>query len=112
MTEKCENSRREAPQRILVFQQKGSGEAKIAGLRRYGGDRFRIRVHSIDEPLPPVLDDTDGYLPEKIEADLVLDFLKHPDLSEDLAKRCAAQGVPVVASGKKVKGPGVFIPPT
>ncbi|SMC28019.1 protein of unknown function [Desulfacinum hydrothermale DSM 13146] len=100
------------PQKILVFQQQGSGEAKIAGLRRYGGSRFQVRVHSIDEPLPPLLDDTDGYLPERIQADLVLDFLKHPDLSEDLAKRCADQGIPVVASGKKIKGPRIYIPPT
>lgn len=100
------------PQRILVFQQKGSGEPKIAGLRKYGEGLYHIEVFSIDEPLPPVLDDTRGYLPETIEADLVLDYLKHPDLSEDLAKKCGALHIPVVASGKKVKAPGVYIPPT
>ncbi len=100
------------PQKILVFQQKGSGEPKIAGLRKYGEGLYHIEVFSIDEPLPAVLDDTWEYLPDRIEADLVLDYLKHPDLSEDLAKKCAALHIPVVASGKKVKVPGVYIPPT
>lgn len=100
------------PQKIVVFQQRGSGEAKVAGLRKYGDGAYCIEVFDIDEPLPPLLDDTQGYLPESIEADLVLDYLKHPDLSEDLARKCAALNIPVVASGKKVKGPGVYTPPT
>ena len=100
------------PQKILVFQQNGSGEAKIAGLRRYGNGAYLIRICDINVPLPPVLDDTRDYLPQTIEADLVLDYLKHPDLSEDLAKKCVALKIPMVASGKKVKGAGVYTPPT
>ena len=29
-------------QRITVYQQNGSGEAKIAGIRRYGGQRIGL----------------------------------------------------------------------
>ena len=100
------------PQKILVFQQNGSGEGKIRGIRKYGKDTFIIETISIDESLSPILDTTSEYLPRHIQADLVLDFLKHPDLSHDLAAACAKRKIPVVASGKKVKGQRVFAPPT
>lgn len=100
------------PQKITVFQQNGSATAKIAGIRRYGPDLFDLQVVSIDEDLPPVLDDTAGLLPTDIQADLVLDFLQHPDLSQDLARLCRERGIPVVASGKKHKAEGLITPPT
>ena len=99
-------------QKILVFQQNGSGENKIKGIRDYGEDRFDLEVVSIDASLPEVLDDTAGYFPETIAADIVLDFLTHPDLSQDLAVRCRKQNVPVVASGKKLREAGMITPPT
>lgn len=101
-----------SPQMILVFQQNGSGESKIRGIRKYGKDIFIIETISIDESLPAILDNTSEYLPKDIQADLVLDFLKHPDLSHDLAAACAKRKIPVVASGKKLRGQRVFVPPT
>ena len=100
------------PQKILVFQQNGSGESKIRGIRKYGKDIFVIETISIDESLPPIIDNTSDYLPKDISADLVLDFLMHPDLSYDLAVLCAEREIPVVASGKKLRGQRVFAPPT
>ena len=97
---------------ILVFQQNQKSETKIAGIRKYGGDRFKIDVISIDDDLPPVIDDARQYLPEKIEADLVLDFLQHPDLSYDLALICSEMEIPLVASGKKHHLSRVITPPT
>lgn len=99
-------------QQILVFQQNGSGEQKIAGVRKYGADICSLTVISIDDALPPVIDDTSHYLPAEISADLVLDYLKHPDLSYDLASRCAKLDIPVIASGKKIPNPKTFTPPT
>jgi thymidylate synthase len=99
-------------QKIVVFQQTGSGEGKIAGIRKFGKNRFVLEVVSIDAPLPPVIDDGDDFLPETISADLVLDFLRHPDLSQDLSERCRKAGIPVVASGKKLKVKGTLTPPT
>ena len=90
-------------QRITVFQQMNSGEAKIAGIRRFGGDRFHIECFAIDQPLPEVLDDTTAILPETIDADLVLDYLRHPDLSEDLAVLCECQSVPIIAPGRNIR---------
>jgi hypothetical protein len=100
------------PQKIIVFQQNGSGESKIAGLRKYGGDEIMVEVAAIDGPLPPLLEDTSAYLPDRIDADLVLDFLKHPDLSHDLAVLCSRQKIPLIASGKKHDVKGVHTPPT
>lgn len=88
-------------QRILVFQQKGSGEKKIKGIKKFGGALFRLEIFSINQSLPTFLEDTGAYLPQTIDADLVLDFLKHPDLSHDLALKCRELNIPVVASGKK-----------
>lgn len=99
-------------QRIVVFQQKGSGEKKIEGIREYGRELFDVKCIHIDEELPPVIDDASDYLPAEFEADLVLDFLQHPDLSQDLAEMCRRRGIPVVASGKKTKVEGTLTPPT
>ena len=98
--------------KILVFQQDGRGETKIGGIKTYGGDGFQVEMLSVDILLPPVIDDAREFLPKDIEADLVLDFLKHPDLSYDLAKLCAKKGIPVIASGKKILEKGVICPPT
>ena len=75
-------------QKIMVFQQNGSGKSKIEGINKFGEKQFLIKTFDIDEPLPLVLDDTSDYLPEKINADIVLDFLKHQDLSDDLSSLC------------------------
>jgi len=99
-------------QRITVFQQNGSGETKISGLRKYGKDLFDLEVININEILPPVLDDTSAYLPDQISCDLVLDFLRHSDLSTDLADRCLKLDIPVIASGKKIVGKKAITPPT
>jgi hypothetical protein len=99
-------------QKILVFQQNGSAESKIAGIRKYGGKSLELTTISIDQPLPPVIDDTGDYLPDRLDADLVLDFLKHPDLSHDLANLCRKQGIPMIASGKKIDAGQIHTPPT
>jgi hypothetical protein len=99
-------------QNIWVFQQQGGGEEKIRGVEVYGRDLRISRVICIDEPLPHILEEPEVYLPKVIRADLVLDFLKHPDLSDGLARICTRQGVPVVASGKKLSVPGIYSPPT
>jgi hypothetical protein len=99
-------------QKLMVFQQNGSGEKKISGLRKYGGDLFELNIVNIDEILPPVLDDTSEYLPEDVSCDLVLDFLRHNDLSTDLATLCEKNEIPLIASGKKIIGKGVLTPPT
>ena len=100
------------PQQILVFQQNGSGESKIAGLRKYGGESLALESISIDQTLPTVIDNTAEYLPENFQADLVLDFLKHPDLSQDLALICIRRNIPIIASGKKPSVEGALTPPT
>ncbi len=89
------------PQRVWVFQQSGSGVEKIKGIGKYGKGLIELKVFDIDDDLPPVIDDATAWLPQKIEADLVLDYLKHPDLSDELAHLCRRFGVPVISSGKK-----------
>jgi len=99
-------------QRIVVFQQNGSGERKIAGVRQHAGESITLEVISINQELPPVLDDTSDLLPDDIQADLVLDFLTHSDLSQDLARLCSLKEIPLISSGKKVDDKWVLNPPT
>ena len=108
----CQPPTPDRPQRVVVFQQNGSAEPKIAGMKKYGAGLVDIAVVSIDEALPPVVDDAAEYLPERIDADVVLDFLTHPDLSHDLGALCTRLGIPVVASGKKSRSGLVVTPPT
>ena len=107
-----ENKNTPRRQRVLVFQQNGNGESKIAGLRKYGGDCLVLKSISIDQELPPVIDHSADYFPDNFNADLVLDFLTHPDLSHDLALICTGKNIPLVASGKKTTVKGIFTPPT
>jgi hypothetical protein len=99
-------------QRVLIFQQNGSGEQKIAGVKKYGEDLFELEVISINETLPLVLDDTSAYLPDDISCDLVLDFLEHYDLSQDLVTLCTKKEIPIISSGKKIISKWVATPPT
>ena len=99
-------------QKLMIFQQNGSGEKKISGLKKYGEDAFDMEIVSIDEILPPVLDDTSEFLPDSLSCDLVLDFMRHDDLSTDLAALCSELKIPLIASGKKIVGKGALTPPT
>lgn len=99
-------------QKIMVFQQKGSGKSKIEGINRFGDRQFRITTFDIDEQLPIVIDDTSLYLPDAIDADIVLDFLKHRDISDDLSILCQKLDIPVIASGKKITTGNAICSPT
>ncbi len=94
--------------RIWVFQQDGSGDLKVAGIEEYGRGVGVSRVVDIKGPFPEFIDDPGEYLDEYllpgVGADLVLDFLMHPDLSQYLVERCLCAEVPVVASGQHVPG--------
>jgi hypothetical protein len=111
MNEKHNAGNTARPIKVLVFQEGGRGESKVKGIQRYGRNQFDITLVTIDQPLPAVVDDTSEFLPDTIAADLVLDFLKHPDLSHDLALLCQRMGIPIVASGKKTTVDGTHTPP-
>ena len=99
-------------QKILIIQQNGAGERKAQGIKRFGKDKFDVETIDVETDLPAIIDDGFEYLPEKIDADIVLDFLKHPDLSEDLSILCEKQGVPVVITGKKITRGKAICPQT
>jgi thymidylate synthase len=99
-------------QKIIVFEQNGKAKTKIQGIAEYGGGLFDVEVISMATDFPAVIDDAKKYFPSQIEADLVLDYLVHPDLSHDLGIVCLEKNIPVVASGKKNQTKGVFTPPT
>jgi hypothetical protein len=87
--------------RLVVFEEYGSGEKKIQGITKHGAGLEISRRFNIQERLPEIVDDPEQYIPDDFSADLVLDFLKHPDLSSHLARICRNKNIPVIASGKK-----------
>ena len=87
--------------KIVVFEEFSSGEKKIQGITSHGSGLEISRRINIEENLPEIVDDPEHYIPEDFSADLVLDFLKHPDLSAHLAQVCKSKDIPVIASGKK-----------
>jgi hypothetical protein len=89
--------------RLIVFEEHGSGEKKIQGIAEHGHDLLVAKRYNIEEQLPEIVDEPEKYIPEDFEGDLVLDFLKHPDLSAYLAEICKKKNIPVIASGKKHK---------
>lgn len=91
------------PTRIVVFSQAGSGEAKVKGIRQYGRDIEISQVVDLPANLPGFIDEPEEYLPTAFSADLVLSFLKHPDLNDGLAAICRQKGIPLIVSGKKTR---------
>lgn len=90
--------------RIVVFEERGSGEKKIQGITEHGNSLEISRRFNIETPLPDFIDEPEQYIDDDFQADLVLDFLKHPDLSAHLARVCGKKNIPVIASGKKHEG--------
>lgn len=90
--------------RIVVFEQNGSGADKISGIKEFGRDIEIAQVVSVPAGLPVIVDNPEDYIELNQTADLVLDFLRHPDLTEYLAHICKGKGIPLIASGKKIKG--------
>ena len=88
--------------KILVFEQNGSGRNKIEGLQRFGNADDEVTVVAIDEQLPEFIDDPELYIkPVTVRnAELVLNYLSHPDLSHHLIELCSRLEIPVVSSGK------------
>ncbi len=86
---------------IIVFQQEGSGEAKIKGIRTYGSKLTVSKIFDLPAQLPDFIDKPEEYFTEDFSCDLVISFLKHPDLLHHLASLCTQKGIPLIASGKK-----------
>ncbi len=91
--------------RIALFEQAGSAQVKISGIKEYAPD---IIIEPIfDLPLLGdhiVIDDPHEILPSEFDADMVLNYLKHPDLSYYLVQECLKRNIPVVASGQRISG--------
>lgn len=89
---------------LIVFQQTGSAETKVKGIVRYGHDIKIKETISIDESFGEIIENPEDYIPSNFEGDLVLNFLKHPDLSDYLVTMCVDRQIPVVTTGKQGRG--------
>lgn len=91
-------------QRLVIFEEDGSGDMKIAGIEVYGRDIFIKSVYNMKGPFPEIIDEPQDYFNSSFTCDLVLDFLKQLDLSEYLVKVCKKKHIPVISSGKHIPG--------
>jgi len=91
------------PTTIVVFEYRGSGQKKIEGIRRYGKNINIAATFTIDGPLPDFIDEPEKFISTDFTADLVLCFLKHPDLCHYLASVCQQKKIPMIASGTKTE---------
>lgn len=86
---------------ISIFQQTGIGEKKIKGLDTYGKNIVIAEIITLPIALPDFIEDPEDYFTSTIKGDLVLSFLKHPDLADYLVSLCNKLHIPVVASGPR-----------
>ncbi len=89
---------------IVVFQQRGSAEKKLEGIIKYGRKLIISQIFSLDDEFPEIIDFPERHIDENFNGDLVLNFLKHPDLSSCLVDVCVKREIPVVTTGKPGKG--------
>jgi len=87
--------------RLAIFEYRHSGHKKIEGIKRYGRNIEIVSVTNIESALPDFIDDPEDYINDNFEADVVLCFIKHPDLADYLAEICQRKGIPIIASGTK-----------
>ncbi len=89
--------------RIAVFQRGKRGEHKIRGIKKYGRN-IDIEIYNIPENLPEIVDNPEDFIPDDLEADLILDYIYHDDITDYLVEIGRKKGIPVIASGRKVNG--------
>ena len=89
---------------IVVFQEHNSGESKIEGVHRYGEEITIKKIITIDQFLPDFIEEPEEYISDDFSADLVLNYLKHPDLVDHLIRICEQKNIVVVSAGKKGGG--------
>ncbi len=97
-------SKHSTKQQIIVFQQAGAARYKIAGIETFGRNLEIAGIYDIPEVLSEIIDEPHEYISRDFQGDLVLNFMKHPDLSEYLVHLCNEKGIPVIASGQHVTG--------
>ncbi len=91
-------------QKIVIFEEDGSGDYKIAGIQVYGRNIDIAGVFDLKGPFPVLIDEPWEYIKADFQADLCLDFLRHPDLSQYLVELCNKKSIPVIASGQHIPG--------
>lgn len=89
--------------RISIVQEGDAGILKISGIKEYGHDLAIVEVITVPTNLPPLVDAPEDHVPDHFAGDLVLSFLKHPDLIDYLATVCERQRIPLIASGRKCR---------
>ncbi len=86
---------------IAIFQ-RGNFADHIAEGIRLNSD-FKVSVFSVPEELPQIIDEVEKYIKSDFKADLILDYLYHPNLTEYLIELAKSKGIPIIVPKRKVR---------
>lgn len=89
------------PTRIVIFEHYDSGQEKIKGINEFGRNIEIVQIVNLEMTLPGFIDEPEEFIPDIVDCDLVLCFIKHPDIIYYIAKICQESTVPLIASGSK-----------
>lgn len=92
------------PFRLVIFQQGGNADFKVGGIEVYGNGIEIQTVHDLPASLPEVIDEPDEYVCLIEPCDLVLTFVKQPDIAAHIVSLANAKGIPVIAPGQHIPG--------
>lgn len=92
------------PFRIIIFQQGGNADFKIGGIEVYGSGIEITAVHDLPSSLPEFIENPEEYLPEIGSCDLILTFVKQPDILAHIVTLANQKKIPVIAPGRHIQG--------
>ncbi len=87
---------------IAIFQRGNFAENITKGIKL--NSDFNVLVFSVPEKLPQIIDEPEKYLKTDFNADLILDYLYHPNLTDHLIEIAKNKGVQIIVPKRKVKG--------
>ncbi|MEZ0328462.1 MAG: DUF166 family (seleno)protein DfsP [Dissulfuribacterales bacterium] len=92
------------PFKIIVFQQGGNADFKIGGIEAYGEGIEIAAVHDLPASLPDFIENPEEYVSDIEPCDLVLNFVKQPDITVHIVNTANKKAIPIIAPGRHIVG--------
>lgn len=92
------------PFRVVIFQQGGNADFKVGGIEAYG-DGIEIQaVYDLPAFMPEFIEEPEEYVPNIEPCELVLTFVKQPDIACYIVQLANKRKIPVIAPGQHIPG--------
>ena len=90
--------------RLILFQQGGNADFKVGGIEAYGNGIEIQEVHDLPASLPEFIEEPGEYVPDIGPCDLILTFVRQPDIACHIVQTANKKGIPVIAPGQHIPG--------